>query len=292
MKISQSRLERLKPILACPSEGGNLHFTDHAAHCQVCGASYPIRRGKIYFVEAPPSSDSLDTVKGRLKSWLGQYYYTIGLNVLAPTYPFRYRGKIRQWLEPRRHIIIDVGCGNHRIDADIICLDLYDYDVVDVVCDLGALPFKPQSVDAFVSRSVLEHIPDPVRVVQHFYRCTRPGGLSLHLIPFLFPFHASPYDFQRYTHKGVELLFGDWEIVVRTNATGPITLGLISLIECLAIIGSLGQARGKAYLYLLFCALLFPLKYLDAPFVNRQSFLTLAPTIFLVARKRDASAVS
>lgn len=292
MNTAHSRLERLKPILACPSDGGDLRFTAHAAQCQVCRMAYPIRGEKIYFVEAPTSSDSLDTVKGRLKRWLGPYYYTIGLNVLAPTYPFSYRRKIRQWLEPRRHIIIDIGCGNHRIDEDIICVDLYDYDVVDVVCDLAALPFKPQSVDAFVSRSVLEHLPDPANVVQHLYRCTRLGGLSLHLIPFLFPFHASPDDFQRYTHKGLEVLFGNWDIVVRTNATGPITLGLISLIECLAILCSLGRERIKAYLYLFFCAVLFPLKYLDAPFVNRQSFLTLAPTIFLVARKRDATAVS
>lgn len=292
MMALNRRLERLKSILACPRDGGNLDYTSEAARCQVCGTAYPIRSSKIYFVEVPERADAFDDLKGRLKRWLGRYYYTVGLTILAPTYPFNYRKKLRQWLEPARHIVVDVGCGNHRIDENVIGLDLYDYDAVDVVCDLRALPFKPQSVDAFVSRSVLEHVPDPSTVVQHFHRCTRVGGLSLHLIPFLFPFHASPYDFQRYTHKGLELLFENWEVVDRCNATGPVTLGLIATIECMAIMLSLGYEKIKAYLYLLFCALLFPLKYLDAPFINRESFLTLAPTIFLVVRKGNATSAS
>ena len=289
MSAAQPRFERLKPILACPSDGGSLEYSAQAAQCQTCGAAYPIRRGKIYFVDVPERGDALDGLKGRLKRWLGKYYYTIGLHIVAPTYPFNYRRRIVQRLDPRQHIVVDIGCGNHRIDEHIIGLDLYDYDAVDVVCNLEALPFKPQSVDAFVSRSVLEHVADPVRVVQHMHRCTRTAGLSLHLIPFLFPFHASPFDFQRYTHKGLALLFKGWEVVEQTNATGPVTLGLISLIEFLSILLSGGQERVKAYVYLLLCLLLFPLKYGDALFVNRPSFLTLAPTIFLVVRKCHAT---
>jgi SAM-dependent methyltransferase len=292
MKTAPTRFERLKPVLACPGDGGKLDFTPQGAQCQECGSAYPIKNGKIYFVEVPLRVDSLDSLKGRLKRWLGKYYYTFGLQVIAPTYPFNYRRRIVRWLEPHRQLVVDVGCGNHRLDDDIICLDLYDYDAVDVVCNLEALPFKPQSVDAFVSRSVLEHVPDPVRVVRHMHRCTRTGGMSLHLIPFLFPFHASPHDFQRYTHKGLELLFQGWEVVEQTNATGPVTLVLISAIEFLSILLSFGRERVKAYAYLLCCLLFFPLKYLDAPFVNRRSFLTLAPTIFLVVRKRHATATA
>jgi SAM-dependent methyltransferase len=172
----------------------------------------------------------------------------------------------------------------------MICIDLFDYDAVDVVCDLAALPFKPCSVDAFVSRSVLEHLPDPEKVVRGFYQCTRPGGMGLHLIPFLFPFHASPCDFHRYTHKGQEILFKDWNIVRQTNATGPVTLGLITGIELLSILFSFGSEKLKPYVYLLLCGLLFPLKYLDVFFVGRKSFLTLAPTIVLVLRKPDEAA--
>jgi SAM-dependent methyltransferase len=286
------RLERLKPILCCPSCCGGLDLKNSSAACRECAAIYPIRNRRIYFVEVPEHTDELDKIKGRLKKWLGKYYFTIGRNIIAPTYPFNYIKWIRRYLNPATQIVVDVGCGNHRIDDHIICLDFFDYDPVDVVCDLSALPFKPNSVDAFVSRSVLEHVPDPVGIVGHFHRCTKVGGLGLHLIPFLFPFHAAPGDFQRYTHKGLEMLFREWEIVVQTNATGPITLGLLSTIELLSIMLSLGQAQVKAFIYLLLCGILFPLKYLDALFVNRKSFLTLAPSIFTVVRKHEQASIS
>jgi SAM-dependent methyltransferase len=286
------RFERLKAVLCCRDCGGGLDFRDTDATCRACSAAYPIRNGRIYFVTVPEHTNALDKTKGHLRRWLGGYYHTIGINILAPTYPFDYIGWIRRYLNPATQIVVDVGCGNHRIDEHVICFDLFDYDAVDIVCDLNALPFKPNSVDGFVSRSVLEHVPDPVRIVRQFHRCTKVGGVGLHLIPFLFPFHASPGDFQRYTHKGLEMLFREWEIVEQTNATGPITLGLLSAIELLSIMLSLGQAQVKAFIYLLLCGILFPLKYLDAPFVNRKSFLTMAPTILTVARKHGQGSIS
>ena len=44
--------------------------------------------------------------------------------------------------------------------------------------------------------------------------------------------------------------------------------------------------RSRAWVRLL-CGILFPLKYLDVLFVDRRSFLTLAPTILTVVRKQN-----
>lgn len=279
------RLERVKTILICPSCGGDLAFDQAAANCRDCSEVFPIRGGKIYFKQAPASADDLDEVKGRLKKLLGNYYYTIGRDIIAPTYPFNFSKHLLRRLNPAEQIVIDAGCGNHRLDEHVIGMDFFDYEAVDIVCNLDALPFKDNSVDAFVSRGVLEHLPYPARAVNNFHQCTRPDGLGMHLVPFLFPFHASPHDFQRYTHKGLEVLFERWEIVEQFNATGPVTLGLVNTIEFMSIVFSLGWPPAKAYLYLGLCVLLFPLKFLDAPFINRKSFLTLAPTIFTVLRK-------
>jgi SAM-dependent methyltransferase len=279
------RLERLKPILACPACQCDLDYTPDTATCTRCQGTYPIKQEKIYFVAVPDRVDELDKLKGLLKKWLGQSYYTVGRDVIAPTYPFNFRGRILKRLDPTQKIVIDVGCGNYRMDENIITLDFFDYEAVDVVCDVGSLPFKSDSVDAFVSRSVLEHIVDISVVIQQFNRCTQPGGLGMHLIPFLFPFHASPHDFQRYTHKGQRTLFKGWEVIEQTNSTGPVTLGLVCLIEFFSILFSFGQKKIKSGLTLIFCLLLFPLKFLDFPFVNRKSFFPLAPTLFIVVRK-------
>jgi SAM-dependent methyltransferase len=280
-----TRLTRLESALACPRCTASLTFLDVTVGCDGCGSHYPIRDGKIYFVEPPRPVDALDRLKDRLKRRLGRRYYSIGVDVLTPTYPFAYRAWVRRYVDPGRQLVVDVGCGNHRIDPDVIGLDLVDYDAVDLVCDLDALPFKPASVDAFVSRSVLEHVPDPAGVVRRFRALTKPDGVGLHLIPFLFPFHASPHDFQRFTHRGLERLFEGWTIVAQTNATGPITLALTAGIEFLSVVLSLGRERVKPYVYLALCGMLFPLKYLDGPFVGRRAFLTLAPTIVTVVRK-------
>jgi hypothetical protein len=130
-------------------------------------------------------------------------------------------------------------------------------------------------------------VPEPVAIVRQLYGKTRPGGYGIHLIPFLFPFHASPYDYMRFTHAGQKILFREWQMVEQTNPTGPITLGLLCLIEFLSIVLSLGNPKIKGYIYLLLCAGLFPLKYLDVLFVNRKSFFAMAPSILAVVRKHE-----
>jgi ubiquinone/menaquinone biosynthesis C-methylase UbiE len=242
----------------------------------------------LYFVEHPgETSDPQDRLKERLKRFLGKYYYTIGVNILAPNFPFNYRKAILDRLDPAQQVVVDIGSGNHRVHEEIICVDLFDYEAVDIVCDVEALPFRAESIDACVSRSMLEHVPNPHRVVSEFQRITRPAGLGLHLIPFLMPFHASPHDFQRYTDRGAALLFQDWDLVEQTAPTGPVSALLNVLVEFLAILFSFGRSDIKSILYLAFCALLFPVKYLDAPFVHRRAFLTVAPNILTVVRKMN-----
>lgn len=286
MTLYGSRLDRLQSVLVCPECRGELTFDAAGGTCAGCAKHYPVRNGKIYFVSPPAYvEDNLDRIKYRLKGMLGRYYYRIGVDIIAPTYPFNFSGEIRQRIEPERKIVVDIGSGARRIDPDIICMDLFDYENVDVVCDVTAIPFRDGAVDAFVSRSMLEHVPEPQRVVSEIKRCTAIGGYSMHLIPFMMPFHASPYDFQRYTHKGALQLFSDWECVAQFAPFGPITLLMQSTIECLSAIFSFGNERIKTFLYLGLCLVLFPIKFLDAPFVRRPRLIGIAPSVFTVVRK-------
>lgn len=279
------RLERLLAHLACPHCHGELIEEAQQFVCAACSKAYPIRNRQIHFITPFHAEDALDVIKNRLKKYLGTAYYTVGVTVLAPSYPFNYRRAIRAHVDPAAALVVDLGCGNHRIDDDIVTLDATDYQAVDIVADLGALPFKDGAIDALCSRSVLEHVPDLPTAAVEIGRCTRRGGLGIHFIPFMFPFHASPHDYTRLTHAGAARLFGPWLLVEQRGTAGPVTLFSICFIECMATLFSFGRQKLKAPIYFLFCLLVFPLKIFDAPFVGRKSFLGLAPTILTVLRK-------
>jgi len=288
VRQSQSRLDTILSIVVCPTCHGDLMRQAMQLYCPACNARYPVHDDRIYFIEPMPQTDKLDSVKNRLKRAFGKAYYSVGVNLFAPTYPFNYPREVARWRSQECSVIVDIGCGNNRVDDAVITLDGVDYDAVDIVADVTALPFRSGSVDGFASRSVLEHIPNVHSAIAEMKRCTRPGGVSLHLVPFLFPYHASPHDYQRYTHTGAARLFADWNVIEQRNATGPVTLFLLCLIEFLSTLFSFGRDELKSLQYLLFCGLLFPIKYLDAPFVGRKKYLGLAPTIFTVFRKPEA----
>ncbi len=69
----------------------------------------------------------------------------------------------------------------------------------DVQTDASALSFKNESFDAVICAEMLEHVPDPLRVIHEAYRVLRAHGVLLMTVPFLFPIHADPYDYCRYT---------------------------------------------------------------------------------------------
>jgi len=276
------RLARFLPALACPACEASLNAMPAALQCTACGERYPVRDGRAYFVSVPERSrDDLDSLKGWLKRKLGRWYYIVGVRVIAPTFPFAFEGRLRRELDCSRDLVVDAGCGAHRVDEHALGVDLFDYPAVDVVCDLAKLPFRTGALDAIVTRSVLEHVPDPEAVVRGFLKSTRPGGRGLHQVPFLFPFHAAPHDYRRFTHVGLRQLFGEWKVMEQVNAAGPVTLALLMFIELVSTMLSFGRPGPKAVLYLLLCACLFPLKLLDAPFIGRAAMLPMAPSIFL-----------
>ncbi|MFG2037027.1 hypothetical protein [Dactylosporangium sp. NPDC048998] len=62
-------------------------------------------------------------------------------------------------------------------------------------------------------------------------------------MPFLQPFHASPYDFQRYTEVGLREQFGAFEVLSVRVGAGP-TSGLLWVLqEWLAMVLSFGSRR-------------------------------------------------
>lgn len=83
----------------------------------------------------------------------------------------------------------------------------------DIFADVERVPLREQSVDCIVCTEVLEHLPRPERCVDEIHRLLRDGGLALASMPFLYPVHADPYDYQRFTEDGLRNLFKDFRRV-------------------------------------------------------------------------------
>lgn len=115
--------------------------------------------------------------------------------------------------------IIELGAtqsGNHKRFAQTET----DYVLSNISNEPGCLyldamdmTLKDQSVDGFVSVASLEHMPDPCLALREVYRTLKPGGKLLLVVPFMYPFHAAPSDFFRFTDRGVAVMLNRFRIL-------------------------------------------------------------------------------
>lgn len=86
-----------------------------------------------------------------------------------------------------------------RYNVTVAYINLQADKGTDVLGDAAALPFATACKDAVICGELLEHVPDPRRVLREIYRVLKPGGWALITVPFLYRIHADPYDYGRYT---------------------------------------------------------------------------------------------
>jgi SAM-dependent methyltransferase len=98
----------------------------------------------------------------------------------------------------------------------------------DLVADAGAVPLRAESADCVICTEVLEHLADPAACVREAHRLLRPRGVMIASVPFLYPIHGDPSDYQRFTADGLRRLFSTFGAVTITPMGGfPGTLGML-----------------------------------------------------------------
>ena len=108
--------------------------------------------------------------------------------------------------------VLDVGCGSRPYDEYLRKLKRFSCDldpnrgVLDVICMATPLPFAENSFSSVLCTEVLEHVPDPHKVIKDFYRILKPKGRILISVPNWWPPHELPYDFFRYPETGFRYL--------------------------------------------------------------------------------------
>lgn len=83
------------------------------------------------------------------------------------------------------NLILNLGCGKTRI-PDSVGVDIANIDgFVDVIHDLNKIPypFKNGSIDEIYCYHVLEHLSDPIRVMEEIFRLLKPRGILYMKVP-------------------------------------------------------------------------------------------------------------
>jgi SAM-dependent methyltransferase len=105
----------------------------------------------------------------------------------------------------------------------------------NIFADVTRTPLQAESADCILCTEVLEHLPDPQACVDEIHRLLHDDGVALVSVPFFYPVHADPYDFQRFSEDGLRNLFRDFKSLEILRMGGY--LGVIGLIVELGING-------------------------------------------------------
>jgi len=116
---------------------------------------------------------------------------------------------------PAGSIVLDAGAGkclykhhfiHHNYESADFCQIDKEYGEITYVCDLTSIPVDSNKYDLILLTQVLEHLPEPEKVLTELYRVLKPGGELWLSAPLFYEEHERPYDYYRYTQYGLSYL--------------------------------------------------------------------------------------
>jgi SAM-dependent methyltransferase len=118
------------------------------------------------------------------------------LDKLLKKYEYIYKG-----------IVLDIGGRDrgkftkpkHKVDKWIFA-DIEEKHHPDILLDIANMHMiDDESIDIVSAMEVFEHVEKIEKGISECYRVLRKGGKLILSAPFLYPVHADPFDFQRWT---------------------------------------------------------------------------------------------
>ncbi len=114
--------------------------------------------------------------------------------------------------------LLDVGCGDKPfarwfrghvttyLGSDLAASRYLGAARPEVFARAEQLPFRAGSFDTVLGLSMLDHLPEPSRLLDEARRVLRPGGVLLLEFPQMVPLHDEPHDYLRFTRFGATWL--------------------------------------------------------------------------------------
>lgn len=148
-------------------------------------------------------------------------------------------GAADRWIEP----LLPAGVEYVAFDYPATGHDLYA-SKPSVFGDAAQLPFRDASFENVTCLEVLEHVPDPALVMTEISRVLTQGGRAWISMPFLYPLHDAPYDFQRFTTYGLRRTIERAGLEIVTIEKSGHALCTAALLTCLAMAGAVDERNG------------------------------------------------
>lgn len=182
--------------------------------------NYRLKHGRLIF--SKPDDDLKDklpknpsAIRERLEPKLYDYSYIVTLSAR------KIFGQLLN-LVPKKTgplKILDLGCGYKPFQAlfphdRYLGVDISLNSFADVIADNHDLPFKDNVFDVIIISEVLEHCDNEYQVIKELKRVAKNQGLVYLTLPFIFPLHGVPYDFQRLTKYKLQALFKQDKIIL------------------------------------------------------------------------------
>lgn len=140
--------------------------------------------------------------------------------------------RFRKELRPIEHWFSDK---NYKAAGYRPRMDFGEYNC-DLDLDICRIDLPSASFDCVICLEVLEHVVDPFAAAQELQRILRPDGALFLTVPFLHPYHGAMRsksaahgdfpDYWRFTHQGLQKLFGSLDDLEIFPLNGPVEVRL------------------------------------------------------------------
>ncbi len=128
--------------------------------------------------------------------------------------------------------VYDIGCGPNPFSKKLkekvkkhVGVDIengfYEKGFIDLVGSAYNVPVEDGEADAVISSQVIEHLDKPLKAIEESARILKKDGLFLCSFPFLYPLHAEPHDYTRFTeHYMDKVLEENGLSIIETKKVG------------------------------------------------------------------------